>query len=447
MPFVNILLGLCGLSLLVLLHELGHYLAARLCSVRVLVFSIGIGPRIWGITRGDTEFRLSAIPLGGYCRMDGEHDINAVLEGKKARIEASPGSFYHTRPWQRILISAAGPLTNLVFALLVMSIIWGLGFSYRSTPPRVGLVSTIEAGTSHPADAAGLTEGDLVLRADAKDIQSWAELTAIIASNALNPIEIEVQRPASRGKLTLVPAMQPNGAGFAGIYNLVTPKIMFTGPQAWKDGLRPGDQILSVNRQPCASTWETMNLVSQHSGSVLEIGVLRQGVELRLPWHFDPDRPGSAVIFQDRLYRHPALTPWHALAKGWQETTASLVLTVRGLGLMFRGLSPDQALTGPLRLIPMIGDVGTRAFAQGLEVGLRNWFEILAMISIALFFGNLLPIPALDGGQILMFVWEMIRRRPVGARGLQLYQTIGSLCILALFVFVFFIDIKNILGG
>jgi regulator of sigma E protease len=183
MMVVKIALGLLGLGVVVFVHELGHFLAARLVGIGVEAFSIGWGNPILKKKIGGVEYRLGMFPIGGYCKMRGENEFQEAYENKLKAINPVKGTFYGTHPLGRIVVSFAGPLFNLIFAVLVFSLIWGIGFEVTTLENRIVLVSDINEGEQYPADTGGLLTGDRILEINGKPIANYHDIQENIAIN------------------------------------------------------------------------------------------------------------------------------------------------------------------------------------------------------------------------------------------------------------------------
>jgi regulator of sigma E protease len=180
---VKILLGLAGLGIVVFIHELGHFLAARRVGIDVEAFSIGWGRAFVKKKIGAVEYRLGIFPLGGYCKMKGENEFQEAWENRQKSVQASPGSFFSVSPFRRIIVSFMGPFFNLVFAALVLSVIWGIGFEAATLENRIVLVSDIDPGLRNPADEAGLKTGDRIVEIKGRHIENYHDIQEIITIN------------------------------------------------------------------------------------------------------------------------------------------------------------------------------------------------------------------------------------------------------------------------
>jgi len=438
-------LGLLGLGLVVLVHELGHLAAALAAGVEVEAFSIGWGPKLAGFTRGGIEWRISVLPIGGYCKMRGEEDFRKALEEKAPALARDERSFYGTSPWRRILIALAGPAANVFFALIVFIVVAAAGYTIRTTPNRIVLASEYSLdgtprGSSFPADQAGLRTGDRIVSAEGRPIADYSDIQELAAVNADKPLALEVERNGERLSLTVTPLMdRETGAGRIGVYSWIDPVVesLEPGGAAAIAGIGPGDRILSADGKPIEHGIAFLELLSSRPERLrllIDRGGERFEAPLVLSWAEDgSSNLGLGFATQAKIIRSASLAA--AVGDGFTETWDTFALSARGLGLLFRGVDLFKAVSGPARITYMVGksaEAGMQAASSG---GIAQTFNFLAFLSIALFLMNLLPIPALDGGVVLVALLELARRRPLKPLTMYRYQFVGAAMILAIFVF------------
>jgi regulator of sigma E protease len=444
MFITKILLGLVGLGLVVFVHELGHFLAARLVGIDVEAFSIGWGRPILKRKIRGVEYRLGMFPLGGYCKMRGESEFQEAWENRRREIPPTPGTFFGASPFRRILVAFAGPFFNLLFAVLVLSVIWGAGFEVNTLGNRIILASELgEPGQSYPANEAGLETGDRIVSINGVDTPYYHDIQENIAVNPEKNLNLKVDRNGAILDLTVRPSLEKStGAGKIGVYFWTDPVLSGTAGPALAAGLMPGDRILRVNGEDLPYTVKMLPILEGKPQS------------LRVEYERDGERAGTVLIpvYQEEgidlglsygtvTYKNPALPPPAALAKGARETWKTLVVSLRSLALLFRGIDLTQAVSGPVRITYMAGDIAAEAFGQGIGTGFRSMADFLSLISIALCVMNLLPLPVLDGGTILLFVVELIQRKPLHPRAVSAFQTVGVVLIFGLMIFAVFGDI------
>ncbi len=440
---LSVILGLLGLGLVVLVHELGHFFAARALGVEVEAFSIGWGPRLVAWKRGSTEWRISAFPMGGYCRMKGEESFRTALEHKLETIPREPGSFYGASPWRRIVIALSGPLANVVFAALVAIAVATVGYTIPTSSNRIVLASEFSldgkpAPTNLPADRAGLKSGDRVLAIDDRKIRDYADLQEAIAVAADKLVRIEVEREGQRLILEARPALdKATGAGRLGLYSWIDPVVEQVAPGSAADiaGIQPGDRIVTAAGKPARHAIELLSHLANRPERLV-LGVERGGerFEARIVLSYAERGSNLGISFATQPHTVRSEGFGAAIVDGLSETWNTFALSVKGLVTLFRGVDLLKAISGPARITWMVGTTATEGIAAGGANGIVIAFNFLSFLSIGLFLMNLLPIPALDGGMILMFFIEGLRSRPLKTRTIYRFQFIGMAFVFALFV-------------
>lgn len=440
--FALIFFGLLGLTLIVTIHEYGHFLAARWAGVEVEAFAIGWGKVLWSWKPGKTEYRLCLLPLGGYCKMKGEQDLAKALESD-VPVEPEAGSLFGAPAWKRIVISAAGPVFNLVFAFLVFFGLQLTGVPETSPEARVLLASEVDGRTGLPADQAGLQSGDLVRTINGTPVQSFTDLQRAVAGAGGRATPWVVDRQGASVTLTVTPQYdEKEKRSLVGVYPYIVPlvKAVKAGSIAGLAGVQPGDQIVAVAGHPVRTTQEVFQAWSQVGARSLAVTVSRSGETKELSWI---PEASETLGLEFNLPTWPAqgLAFVPALAQGWAKTTGLLGQMVDGLAQLFTGkANPGDSLSGPLRISYYVGEGVLQGFEAGWGQGWGSVGQLLSLVSLALFLMNLLPIPALDGGSIVVSVIEGVRRRRLSARSLMRYQMVGVTLIFALVIFTTFND-------
>jgi regulator of sigma E protease len=450
----TVLAFLVVLAVLVVVHELGHYLAARWCGVKVLRFSVGMGRVVWSrrFGRDQTEWAISLLPLGGYVKMldAREGDLSSLPASELAR------EFTRQSVWRRIAIVAAGPLSNFLLAILIFA-----GLSVYGTPEPA---AKLRAAPSLSAAAnAGVQGGDRVLSINGEAVESWADLRWKMIDLAVErqPAKLEVQRQVERDgraasetrSLELrTDSLQTSDleGDFLGKLGLdvarprpVMGRIIPDGA-AERAGLQTGDQILAVDGLAMVDAVAFVELVRESPGKRLELSVLRQGQPLQVPvtpiaMNRDDKTIGriqAEVPMMPEmvtLSANPAKALWLGTVKTW-ETSA---LTLRMLGKMIIGQISWKNITGPITIADYAG--------QTARIGLISFLSYIAFISISLGVMNLLPIPVLDGGLLLYYSLEVLTGRPVSERFGELAQRAGIGILMTLMVVAMFNDIVRLI--
>lgn len=439
----NIAAFLVLIGVMVLVHELGHYWAARWFDVHIEAFSIGFGPRLFGFRRGETDFRFSLIPLGGYVKMVGQSDTPDVPEAS-----SDPRSFLNKPRWQRLIIAFAGPAINIVLAVAILTGVFMFHFPKMHSADSPAVIGHITPAS--PAAQAGLQSGDKIIRIDGDNNPSWEDVLMKEIASVDKGLPLMVERTTEQGveKLAVVvtPVMdERTGVGSAGWSEQNETLIAQVAPGmgAEKAGLQRGDVIISVNGVPLHSTSKLHELVRESDGKPLEIIYSRDGERQKVSVEpvFSKD-----VIPEGRWMIGVGLEPRVTIVQlpfvdAFQE---SVKQNVRGAGLIFqflRGIVEQRmspkSLEGPIRIGQLSGEAAREGFIP--------YFSLMAMISLNLAIFNLLPIPILDGGMILMLLIEMIMRRDLSLRIKETVLKFGFVFLMAVVAFVLYNDIAKIL--
>jgi regulator of sigma E protease len=443
------------LGILIFFHELGHFLVARLFGVGVEKFSLGFGPRIFGRTVGMTDYRISAIPLGGYVKMVGD-EPDAELDPKLV-----PYSFLHQHVFKKILIVAAGPFFNLLLAVIIYSAF----FAFVGTEDIRPVINHVVAQS--PAALAGLHNSDVVVAINGATVNSWGDIDQRIDDSKGHEVRITVKRDGSVFDVRLTPHTKMAkdilgddtpyyDAGFSGVPPLkaVVGKVA-NGYPAKKAGMKAGDRIVAIDGRPVDS-WETMKtIISQSNGDALNVKVVRGektlilkvvpvkvGDENALGEKVDSYRigissPGINIPKADRIYIKRG--PFEAVGDGVAQTYQISRLTVLSVGKLIKGSISTKTLGGPIMIAEMAG--------QQARAGLTNLLFFIAVLSINLAVLNFLPIPVLDGGHLMFFFIEAIMGRPINTRMREIAQQAGIFILILLMIFVFYNDISRIFAS
>ena len=435
------------LGVLVAFHELGHFLAARWVGVKVLKFSLGFGPKLFGRKMGETEYLLSAIPLGGYVKLFGEDETEATTQEDRAR------SFAHQGLWGKVLIVAAGPGFNFILAYFIFAG-WLATGAPLPVPTFQDLTPDIEAiAPGSPADTAGIQIGDRVSRVNGRDISTRAELFDAVAKSKGQALTIEIKRGEQVKTLTVAPttAHGPQASAQEPGYYLgveETPPFVTSVAQsspAAKAGLQAGDHVVTIEGQTI-HTWSQMTgIVKENPNRQLQVEVLREGHRISLT--MTPTAEKTTVNGQSvevgkigisgpggRSLMH-SNTSLLSLYDGLRATWGWTELTAIGLYKIVVGDISSKNIGGPL----MIANISAEAGAQGAS----SVVFLIAILSINLGLLNLLPIPILDGGHLLFFLIEGILRRPLGERQRELAQQAGLVLLVGVMVFAVWNDLER----
>jgi regulator of sigma E protease len=443
---MTIILGLIALSVLVIVHETGHFLAARFCGVTVENFSVGMGPVLLHKTVKGVDYRLSLIPFGGYCGLKGEKDFQAALDEKRDCFTRDPSSMYGSHPLKRLLIAVAGPLFNALFAALAFTVIALVGYTYYSADNRIILADEIYPDVTSRAREQGLRTGDRILFLNDEPVRAFSDIQLFISTHADEDIAAVVERDGKQLELTLRPAFEKTSAtGKIGVVNWIDPVIADApeGGAAERAGLRKGDVIAAVKGTPVFSAAEVSKLTGEaHSGGAgrIEIAYERDGELQTAVLHISGDE--QPFSFETPKLRSRVYSFFPALAYGITETVSMAGLTLKSIGYLFKGADVTRAVSGPVRITVMLGDTVKSGFGAGVNQGVSSVLSLLALISVSLFIMNLLPVPVLDGGIVLFSLVQLVSRKPLKPKFLYYIQFVGIAFIGALIVLALFSDAR-----
>ncbi len=447
---LNILIGILCLSIVVIIHESGHFAAAKATGISVEVFSIGWGKPIFKIRKGETDYALSPVPIGGYCKMKGEALFRKAVENNQDTVEYEEGSLFSAGPLKRIITYLAGPLFNFIFAVAAMTAVWMIGFTIHSYDTKIVLLSEYPAFSDrdiYPADEAGLRTGDVITAVNGKAVESFSDFQTAVAPRAEEQLDITLTRDGRRHTVEITPELDTEtGAGVIGVSAWIDPVIGNVQEKSPADmaGLSAGDRILALNGREIRHHLEFYDALMEQRGTA-EIRYERDGrtetTNMVLQYR-ENGIPDTGISFKSRAFPSPDLSFFKALGRGTTEALSTFYITLKSIGLFFRGLKPQKVIAGPIRITVIAGEIATEGFSIGFTEGLVSLLRLISLFSVALCFMNLLPIPALDGGMILINLVELIKGGSVSPRTFYRYQMVGVFFIILLLFFATFSDIS-----
>ena len=436
------------LGILVTFHEFGHFLAARWVGVKVLKFSLGFGPKIFGRTVGDTEYLVSAIPLGGYVKLFGEDATEPIS------LKDQQQSFSHQALSHKMLIVAAGPGFNFLLTYLIFTI-WLAAGSPLFVPTFQDITPQVEAiKPGSPSDVAGLKVGDRIIRANEEDISTYGELSEAVERSQGKRMTIDVLRDDQIKTLFIKPESQPNPQNpeetiyLLGIeaYAPVVGEVVPDTP-AMEAGLESGDRIIEIEGQ-AIHTWSQMTeIVRNQPGQTLNLKVKRKDQILSVTVTPAPQEipteggqtqvigkigiilSGRSVMSASSIF----LAPIEGVVATWKWAELTLV----GVYKLLVGEISTKNLGGPLMIASVSG--------EHAEQGISNVIFLIAVLSMNLGILNLLPIPILDGGHLFFFTCEAILGRPLGERSREVAQQVGLVVLFSIMIYATWNDITRLL--
>ncbi|ORJ59523.1 RIP metalloprotease RseP [Geothermobacter hydrogeniphilus] len=441
---ITLFSGILMLGVLVFVHELGHFCIAKWSGVKVLKFSLGFGPQLFSRQWGETEYLISAIPLGGYVQMLGEGGSEDGEEAELSEAEKAR-SFAHKPIGIRTAIVAAGPIMNLVlpFVLLPISFLIGVNVpAFLDSAPCVGYVVADSSGA-----AAGIRAGDCILAVNGDPVASWNETNQALIGHAGSQLVLSVDRSGRQLELPLkvigddIEDLQLQALGLlpprAATVGAVSPEM-----PAGKAGMQVGDRILAIDGTPVTSWYDLKRLIQQGGGKSLEFTLERGGMQVRLD--IAPEsRDGGYLIgiapAEESVFKRFGLGA--SIRAGAGQAVDIIKLTLVFIQKLFSGHVSAKNIGGPIMVFQMAG--------QAVQSGVTTVLTILAFLSIQLGILNLLPIPILDGGHLFFYLFEFVFRRPLSMRAREMLQQLGLALIVMLMVLAFYNDFTrlDLFGG
>ncbi len=442
---MSILYFIIGLGLLIFVHELGHFLIAKWSGIRVERFSLGFGPRLLKFQKGETEYCISALPLGGYVKMSGQEDF-----GDEEVVALDDPKAFNTKPLKnRLAVVLGGPAMNLFIPFLIMPIVFMLGRSepkYFSDPPVV-----LGVRADSPAQAVGLQTGDRILTVDGQATPTWNEALRGMAKPGGSAVSLEFSREGKTLRKELTSKANEGGmGGYLGVEPIffvdVDPVIGEVSPDspAQAAGMKGGDKILAIDGQEIVDWGQMSERVNAAGGKAVKFKVQRGGEQLELdisPKFNDELKKYAIGVSKDsnpEFYQHRQFGLLEAFERGFKENLVHFGMTFKVLKDLVTLKASYKELGGPVRI--------AQISAKAAEKGIGNFLYLLAFLSIQLGILNLLPIPVLDGGHVAFMAYEGVVRRPLSPKKRMVAQQVGMFLLLTLMILVTVNDIDAVWG-
>ncbi len=442
-----------ALGLLIMFHELGHYLVARLCNVKVLRFSLGFGTVLWrrnfGVDR--TEWAISAFPLGGYVKM---------LDEREAPVAAHElnRAFNRQSVAKRFAIVLAGPAANFLLAIVLYWILFMHG-----VPGIRPIVGVPVPGT--PAAQAQLAAGELIARVDDVDVPTWQDLRWALLEHVMRKDTVQLEMHSERGDIQFrrldLSSIGPDkidvdlvqAVGLTRYQPPLKPVIgrLIPGGAGERDGLKEGDEVLEIDGRPIAGWEELVASITPAPGRALQFKILRGGGTHQLAVTPDSKQEGGKTLGRigaapkidegamKRLVTEVHYGPLDSVARAAERTWDVSTFTLKMLGKMIVGQVSLKNLSGPITIADYAG--------QSAQMGWLAYVSFLALISISLGVLNLMPVPLLDGGHLMYYVAEIVKGSPVSDRVMEVGQQVGMVLLFSLMAFALYNDISRLFGG
>jgi regulator of sigma E protease len=438
--FIAVLSVAVVLGFMILIHEFGHYAVAKLLGVRVEVFSIGFGKRLLGFRKGDTDYRISAIPLGGYVKMSGENPMDERT--------GDPGEFLSHPRWHRFLVAIAGPSMNILLAIGLLTFVYMIHYEYPAVLDEPAVIGWVLPDT--PAAKAGIQIGDRIARLDGIENPTWKQIDPKEALSPNQPLEVTIERGGQSFNKTIVPEAyginQMGMAGWVAKEASVTVTDLEHGMPAEKAGIKVGDEILTVDGQPIPALQAMIETLKLTREKPIPVTVRRDGQEKTftvqpvladIPGEREKRYRVGIVSMQMKVTTLPLAA---AFRKSVEQNKEGSLLILELVQKMIQRKISIRTIEGPIGIGRAAGEAAT-------EKGWTPLMALTAAISLNLGIFNLLPIPILDGGVILLLFVESLMRRDIS---LQIKERIyqAAFVFLVLFaVMVIYNDLAKTLPG
>lgn len=430
--------GLIGIGIIVFIHELGHFIVAKKFGIKVETFSVGFGFPIISFRRGDTKYQIGCIPLGGFCKLAGE-------EPAKFR-EPAPDEFYSKPPLKRLGVVFAGPFMNYILGIALFVVIFMVGLKHSTYENKIIVLDKIalmDKEITTPAKRAGLKDGDIIIKVDDKRVANWSQLQDEILTAGDDVYKkITVKRKGRILSFKVKPVVFPaTGGSVIGIIPYISNEIekVVTNSPAFKAGLKSGDRIIQIDNKKIANFRDIKFLTMNTPGKTVKIKVLRNGKILNYRIKLeDINGTGYLGAYFKALeieYIERAKNLFDGIYKGFLKAHRTIKDVLYSFKVMFRRrVAMRKAVSGPVKIVYYTGEAARRG-------GLPLFLFIIGFLSIAIAFINLLPIPAVDGSYIIMFLVEFIIRRKISYDVIKIVQRVGFVLIIIIAVLVIGNDI------
>jgi regulator of sigma E protease len=451
-------------GVMVVVHEFGHFIVAKLCGVRVEAFSVGFGPRLFGIKYGDTDYKICMLPLGGYVKMTGEMPgetgtipgtpvVQQILDKGQTESQSAaspayesladdPGAFTSHPRWQRMLIGVAGPVANFILAFVLMIFYFGFINEVPSVEVKTTSIEWVVPGS--PADQAGIQPGDIILRFDNQESPTWEtvgehasinlnQTVALTVERGGKPVELSLHEPAELKSEDLMGMLPQDLLGPIGVEEVLP------GDPAEQAGLRAGDAIQSVDGHPFHTVSTLLAYMQAGQGKPLALVVLRNGATLNMVGHPAKLDTGFKLGFINKPppYRSDPLPFKKSIAKSTTFCGDNAFLIVDVLGRILSHRVSVNQLQGPVGIARVAGEAAE----------MKGWypkFLLAAEISLNLGIVNLMPFPILDGGLIILLLIESVIRRDIGINVKERIYQAAFVVIVAFMAFLIFNDVTRL---
>jgi len=434
MVIVYYIIAIIGFLTLILVHEFGHFVFAKLAKIKVVKFSVGWGKPIWQKQMGETTYQIGIFPFGGFCQMAGEQITDDYVPAE--------GDFYSKKPFSRLLAVFGGVLFSILFGIILIAIAGTIPTTSIFIPPQIYITEDLQ---NQPAYQAGLRSFDIIKEIDGKKIDSFSDIQMVVGQAMGKKLNIKVSRDGQNLEFIITPYIERStGRSIIGIYQYIQPKIEFIEKDSiFNDlGLSKGD-LLSLL---IANNGDKIEVISTADISIFLENHLYEDIEfvfqkkdnstvskkVFIDKKFDP-----GIAFHYEIRQNPGLPFFKSLINAFPRSYETLAISLKSIRLLFSGkVDVSQFVAGPIKIIYFSSQVARK--------GIKNIIEFFALLTLVLGLTNLLPIPATDGSYILFFLFEMISGKKLNPKLISKIQGVGFFLLLILMVIVIINDIFSI---
>lgn len=446
------LIGLLGITVVVVVHEIGHLVAARSNGIEIEVFSFGIGPKLWGKLYKGCEYRISLLPLGGYCRLKGSDDLSqALLHDRSIFTHTEEGSLFSVHPLRRFFTYLAGPLCNFLFAVILYALLAVLPMQHISTESRIATIEEYPELFSPGLSAAyraGLRTGDLVVSLNGETVVDWEDLEDRLLQSE-RQATFGILRDDEALSIEVQAHIQEDGTyawGLTPVQELIVGTIR-ENSEEYRAGLRSGDRILKAQSIAVNNQLDLLTVLADDPEKIT-LFVSSQSGEKTIT--FSPRRTEGGktnLNFTLRTTFTETERQAFSLLAGASKTREIILQTISSLRKLVRGEEQDirSSVTGMARSAYLIGDITTLGLESNRSSGLYAILYLMGIVSISLALTNLLPLPAFDGGQMLIALCEWISQRQLRPRTYYRLQLVGIALVVGMFILLMVVDLRHFL--
>jgi regulator of sigma E protease len=454
---IYFVIAVIGFGILVFIHELGHFAMAKLFKIKVEVFSLGWGPKLIGYQGKETMYQIAWFPLGGFCKFKGDEMSENIEDMGK-----DPDSFYGTKPYKRLIVAFFGPFMNYLVAIIILGFLAMFNHNQEYTPSKITVMEKMNDDRESPSKRAGLLTGDEIIRLNDTGVYSVEEIRRFMIFNGKKDVAVTVKRDNKELEYKITPEWNSESLMYIlGISGIIEPKIKYVAdnPIVKYLDLKDRDMITGVDDAKFVSIYDfylfLKNNFSTNTKAVLHI--LRNGdsVDKEIVFnemnHFismnDIEHVQDIIYIPSRSIAGKGFVP--SMIQGFDDGNFIIASSAIGLYSMIfkKTKNLGNQVGGVIRTGYIMGSSTIQGFQAGIYEGIRNFLSIISLISLALAFFNLLPFPAVDGGHIVLNLYEIITRKKISMKVIYIINMIGFIILIVLALLILPLDILNISKG